>query len=331
MLRAKKTTTTGEVINITPLQTLANALRNIGIKSTEEQTRIITDIRTGVDIKNINNHILKNNLEVFQTAISASNSVPYSGHIEMMAAVQPFLSGAISKTVNVPSETTVENIMDIQIQAWKKGLKSIAIYRDKSKGAQVLSDESSESTIRLKEELPKSVRMKLPPDRPSETHRFVIKDKYGSHKGFIICGFDPEEYPDEKRLREVFIKCGNIGSLSNGLLDVMAEITSKALQYGMPLEEVIQTMTSHAFLPAGPVDDCEIRSCTSIPDYIGKFLDTRYGDKERVQIRNHNVEDNDNTTLLIPDVGTCPECGHPMYRSGTCYSCKVCGSTSGCG
>ena len=189
------------------------------------------------------------------------------GHVKMLATVQPFLSGSVSKTVNLPESATVEDIEDIYFQGWKLGLKALAVYRDNCKVGQPLSASKSstaEVPVLADETVePRSVRRRLPKTRPSSTTSFTV----GGAEGYITAS----SYPDDG-LGEVFLKMSKQGSTLAGMMDAFSIAISIALQYGVPLETYVQKFTNMRFEPAGLTDDPDIRMAASIMDYIFRRL-----------------------------------------------------------
>ncbi|GAA1782984.1 vitamin B12-dependent ribonucleotide reductase [Streptomonospora arabica] len=246
-------------------QAIPRALRNLGYQ--EEQVEAIVEYIAEhghvVDAPGLR----PEHYEVFDCAMGKRYIQPM-GHVEMMAAVQPFLSGAISKTVNVPEEATVEDFEHIYFQGWKLGLKALAVYRDNCKVGQPLSTASTESKARDKPEpevieVNRPVRRRLPKKRPSETVSFSV----GGAEGYITAG----SYPDDG-LGEVFMKLGKQGSTLAGVMDAFSIAISIALQYGVPLETYVDKFTNMRFDPAGMTDDPDIRMAQSVVDYIFRRL-----------------------------------------------------------
>ena len=206
-------------------------------------------------------------------------SIAPMGHVRMMAAVQPFISGAISKTVNMPEEATVEDVDEIYLQGWKLGLKALAIYRDNCKVGQPLSasnknhgekaaDASAEPVAaagRAGSDRP--VRRRLPKKRPSQTVSFTV----GGAEGYLTTG----SYPDDG-LGEVFIKLGKQGSTLAGVMDAFSIAISVGLQYGIPLETYVAKFTNMRFEPAGMTDDPDVRIATSVMDYLFRRIALDY-------------------------------------------------------
>ena len=202
------------------------------------------------------------------------------GHVRMMAAVQPFLSGAISKTVNMPEAATAEEIEQVYLEGWKQGLKAIAIYRDGSKRSQPLSTgkkkessaEASLPTAAAAADLglggePKPYRRRLPVERSALTHKFDIN----GHEGYITVGLYPDGQPGE-----IFLKMAKEGSTVSGLMDTLATSISLALQYGVPLRDLINKFAHVRFEPAGFTANPEIPIAKSIVDYIFRWLGSRF-------------------------------------------------------
>ncbi len=279
--------------------------------------------------------------------------IHYMGHVRMMAAVQPFLSGAISKTVNMPKETTIEEIEHVYLEAWRLGLKAIAIYRDGCKRTQPLST-SMEGDSKAKAAVPgvRPIRHRLPDERQSITHKFSI----GGHEGYVTVGLYPDGKPGE-----IFIVMAKEGSVVSGLVDCFATAVSIALQYGVPLKVLVDKFIHTRFEPSGITAHPDIRFAKSITDYIFRWLALRFlPDHEVVQNGKHNgdsgahtvqqpfgsaspsapapnfppVEEKQNVEQAIyqmeTDAPACPVCGSLMVRSGNCSRCHNCGTSSGC-
>ena len=217
---------------------------------------------------------------MFDCAFRAANgtrSIHFQGHIRMMAAAQPFISGAISKTVNLPESVTVEDIASIYTEGWKLGLKALAIYRDGSKTAQALktdggtktADEAAEAAA---VEPARPVRRRMPRERQSLTHKFSI----AGHEGYITAG----SYEDGT-LGEIFLTdVGKEGSTIKGLMNAFATAVSIGLQYGVPLETFVRKFAYMRFEPEGYTGNPEIPFAKSMPDYIMRWVASRYGDAE---------------------------------------------------
>jgi ribonucleoside-diphosphate reductase alpha chain len=207
---------------------------------------------------------------VFDCAMGERAITPM-GHVRMMAACQPFLSGAISKTVNMPETATVEEVEEIYFQAWKMGIKALAIYRDNCKVGQPLSDgKAKKASVDTPVEVEyRPIRKRLPKSRPSRTVSFAV----GGAEGYMTAG----SYPDDG-LGEVFLKLGKQGSTLAGVMDAFSIATSIALQYGVPLEAFVNKFVNMRFEPSGMTDDPDIRMAQSIVDYIFRRLALDYLD-----------------------------------------------------
>jgi len=253
-------------------QTVPHALRVLGYQ--EEQVEAIVEYIAergyAVDAPGLR----PEHYEVFDCAMG-TRAIKPMGHVRMMAAVQPFLSGAISKTVNLPETATIEDIEDVYFQGWKLGLKALAVYRDNCKVGQPLSagtSAASAATAAPEPVLEKVVeyrptRTRLPKSRPSRTTSFTV----GGAEGYMTAG----SYPDDG-LGEVFLKLGKQGSTLAGVMDAFSIAISIALQYGVPLETYVQKFTNMRFEPAGLTDDSDIRMAQSVLDYIFRRLALDY-------------------------------------------------------
>jgi ribonucleoside-diphosphate reductase alpha chain len=293
-------------------------------------------------------YIKPDHLPVFDCAFKAQRGtrfIQHTGHIKMMAAVQPFISGAISKTVNVPEQITVEEIMETFIQSWRLGIKAIAIYRENSKRTQPLS--AAEGT-KEKPAAPlvaagfRPVRRKLPAERRAITHKFTI----GGHEGYITVGMYEEGQPGE-----IFLVMAKEGSTISGLMDSFATAISLALQYGVPLKVLIDKFSHVRFEPSGHTGNPEVPYAKSIVDYIFRWLAAKFlPPEEKAQAGVHIVEkpvsdaqqrlefkplfdtplNGLKSMYALDDAPTCAGCGSIMVRNGSCYKCMNCGETSGC-
>jgi ribonucleoside-diphosphate reductase alpha chain len=275
-----------------------------------------------------------------------TRSIHYMGHIKMMSAVQPFISGAISKTVNVPESITVDQTADLFMQAWRLGVKAIAIYRDNSKKTQPLNaaqGTKSKDTGPRQLEVPgfRPVRRKLPSERRALTHKFNI----GGHEGYITIGMYDDGQPGE-----IFLVMAKEGSAISGLMDSFATAISLALQYGVPLRVLIDKFSHVRFEPSGHTGNPEVPFAKSIVDYIFRWLASKFlTTEEQLQAGVHVIEKaaatgaeaasrnaetkslNDMKSMYaLDDAPTCAACGSIMVRNGSCYKCMNCGETSGC-
>jgi ribonucleoside-diphosphate reductase alpha chain len=267
-------------------------------------------------------------------------SIDYMGHVRMMAAVQPFISGAISKTINMPEECTVEEIMDAYMESWRLGLKAVAIYRDGSKRAQPLSSGTgkgekksvavSSAPVTVEKVVYRPIRRKLPDERQSVTHKFSI----GGHEGYITVGMYEDGTPGE-----VFISMAKEGSTISGLMDSFATSISYALQYGVPLKFFVDKFSHVRFEPSGWTGNQQVPYAKSIMDYIFRWMGIKFLGPD------YAVTEAGDAPVLRPtepqpqqalpfgqvsDAPLCSECGGLMTRNGSCYKCENCGGTSGC-
>ncbi|MDO8743376.1 MAG: vitamin B12-dependent ribonucleotide reductase, partial [Candidatus Azambacteria bacterium] len=271
-------------------------------------------------------------LPVFDCSFKAARgvrSIGYMGHIKMMGAVQPFLSGAISKTVNLPSSATVEDIKNTYIQAWNFGLKAVAIYRDGCKSVQPLNVSETKIDEKLIEKIDGHTRIKLPDDRDSKTHKFSI----AGHEGYLITGL----YPDTKKPGETFITIAKEGSTVSGLVATIATLTSICLQSGVPLKTLVRKFKDVRFEPSGITTNPKIRFAKSFVDYIFRYLGMKFlSEKEKeeifgpphVEIASDEEITNLNNGVIDTDALVC-ECGSMMFRAGSCYTCPNCFATTG--
>ena len=317
-------------------------------------------------------HIKDEHLAVFDCSFKpakGTRSIAYMGHLRMMAAAQPFISGAISKTVNLPENASVEDIMEAYLQAWKLGLKAVAVYRDGCKKSQPLSAAGSKTaqsgagvspaSTPADENLnapPRAVRHKLQEERASITHKF----KVGDHEGYITVGLYPDGEPGE-----LFITMAKEGSTVSGLVDSFALAVSIALQHGVPLKLLCEKFAHTRFEPSGWTSNPDIGFAKSIMDYIFRWLQLRFltGQQqmlfENLRLRPASVSSQPSEIgdlngsepkpearspkpgsvhaadalagiIDLGDAPTCSFCGSIMTRNGSCYRCGSCGSTSGC-
>jgi ribonucleoside-diphosphate reductase alpha chain len=291
-------------------------------------------------------------LPVFDCAFRASKgerSIHYMGHIKMMGATQPFISGAISKTVNVPKDATVEDIMQAYVESWRLGAKAISIYRDGSKRTQPLNTSKDKVLDAGRVVVSQPVRRKLPDERHAITHKFDI----GGHEGYVTVGLFEDGTPGE-----IFLVMAKEGSTISGFADAFAQAISYALQFGVPLQVLVDKFSHVRFEPSGITKNADVRMAKSIVDYIFRWMATKFLSAEAqyragVNGREGNGEEADawpgrapaavsaaatiqgpavahSTIQNQEDAPPCPTCGSIMIRSGACYKCANCGTTSGC-
>lgn len=361
-------------------QTVPRALQVLGYTKSQ-----IDDIVSYIDTeKSIIGapHLKNEHVNVFACSMG-DNSIHYLGHVKMMGAVQPFLSGAISKTVNMPESASVEDIEQIHLDSWKLGLKAVAIYRDNCKVGQPLSmakkagdnkeepKQTAQTTVAAVNSAIATggvaVRQPLPKVRNSKTFSFTVADCHG----YLIVG----EYEDG-RAGELFIDVAKMGSTLSGLMDSFARSVSYGLQHGVPLKVFVKGMTSISFAPSGITDDADIRTATSLVDYIFRRLALNYlsfddrlelglASIDDMPLQQTNIVDTLANTESVATVAPlqpievpkaaeppvqnsvtaagastrsasteqapmCYSCGNQTQRSGSCYVCTTCGSTTGC-
>ncbi len=282
-------------------------------------------------------------LPVFDCSFRPANgirSIHYMGHIRMMAAVQPFISGAISKTINMPEESTVEEVMSAYTESWKLGLKAVAIYRDNSKRVQPLSSGSGKGekvaapapvAQTVEKIVYRPVRRKLPDERRAITHKFSI----GGHEGYITVGMYDDGAPGE-----IFITMAKEGSTISGLMDAFATAISFNLQYGVPLKFLVDKFAHVRFEPSGWTGNQQIPYAKSIMDYIFRWLGARFlgpeyavteaGETSTLRPTESSPQQELPFSPMTADAPLCAECGSIMTRNGSCYKCGNCGGTSGC-
>jgi len=369
-------------------QTVPPALRRLGYGDDEtaailqhiEKWDTIEDVTDDETGQVIPSGLKPEHLPVFDCAFKpykGTRSLHYRGHLLMMAAAQPFLSGAISKTVNLPENATVEDIMQTYIEAWQLGLKAVAIYRDGSKrsaplntkrtsglggNGQMADDFASQlaklaaENDSLRDQLDSRSRRSLPDTRMSLTHKFEI----AGHEGYITVGLYPDGQPGE-----LFVQMSKEGSTLGGLMDTVATLTSIALQYGVPLEQMVNKFAYQRYEPSGFTANPDIRSAYSITDYVFRWIGCQFiqgyrqatsPDSEQADlpmpelpemekralnrpVRDLSVADHPHhaaarvqTALGTAYMGiTCSNCGSDkVIRAGACGVCTQCGTSQGC-
>ncbi len=264
-------------------------------------------------------------------------SIRWEGHVDMMAAAQPFLSGAISKTVNLPTSATVEEIAEAYIKAWRSGLKAIAIYRDGSKSAQPISvtKETTKSLDRVDVPVedpngpPVARRHRLNDDRQAVTHKF----SFGGHEGYLTVGLYPNGKPGE-----IFIRMSKQGSTINGLMESFATQFSVSLQHGVPLEVLCGKMAHTRFEPSGWTGNEKMGYAQSIMDYIGRWLQFRFLEGEQLPLFAPSTPVAETAVAGPKPVAAvshsgnapfCSTCGTECVVTGTCHMCPVCATSVG--
>lgn len=318
------------------------ALRNLGYDN-DEIKKIVDYINENDTIEGAP-ELKEEHFSVFDCAFKPAKgkrAIHYRGHIKMMGVTQPFISGAISKTVNMPEDSSVDDIMNSYIFAWEQGLKAVAIYRENSKKSQALNTKKTEGERVKKEEILRiKDREKMPQTRKSITHKFMIDD----HKGFLTVGLY-----DDGRPGEIFITMHKIGSTIRGLMDSWATSVSYNLQYGVPVDVLFKKFRHQKFEPAGFVRNenggsldekgIKIRTASSIVDYVAQFMLNNFGlGTGKVEFEIESLEKPTDEQKALDDFGNegliCGLCGGPAKRIGNCaIMCTSCKQTqrSGCG
>ena len=345
----------GGVIKIVN-NTVPSAMMRLGY-TPEQTSEIVTYIDQHSTVEGAP-HFKSEHLPVFDCSLAPAGggrSISWTGHVKMMAATQPFLSGAISKTINMPEESTIEEIMDAYLESWKLGLKAVAIYRDNSKKSQPLNagsdkkEKAAEAVAAVvvepmqRELFQRAQREKMPAERASVTHKFSV----GGHEGYITVGLYEDGRPGE-----VFIKMSKEGSTLSGVMDGLALTVSIGLQYGVPLKIFVDKLLNTRFEPSGITANANIRFVSSVLDYIARWLGGRFISTDYLKLTGVAPEAVSAPPALAPVVApavraaealssktpsnahegapTCSECGMLMVPNGACYKCENCGSTSGC-
>ncbi|HEY3378264.1 MAG TPA: vitamin B12-dependent ribonucleotide reductase [Armatimonadota bacterium] len=333
-------------------QTVPEALKNLNY--TEAQiSEILQYIETHGTIEGAPG-LHDEHLPVFDCAFKPANglrAIHYMGHLRMMSAVQPFISGAISKTVNMPPEATVDDIAEVYMEAWRLRIKAVAVYRDGCKRTQPLNTKldgagsASVAKADVKVEF-KPMRRRLPDERRAVTHKFSV----GGHEGYLTVGLYEDGMPGE-----IFVKMSKQGSVVSGLMDSFATAISMALQYCVPLQVLVDKFSHTRFEPSGWTTNKEIPMAKSLMDYIFRWMAIKFLPKEvtaqyvtstaivteDVATPAPTIEDEvaalvrqaDDSKLTFDnqsDAPPCPTCGEMMVRNGSCYKCHNCGGTSGC-
>ena len=305
-------------------------------------------------------HIGTDHLAVFDCAFKAANgsrSIHYMGHVKMIGATQPFISGAISKTINVPTEATTDDIKQAYVDAWRLGTKAVSIYRDGSKRTQPLNTARDVANEAVSAVSSQPVRQRLADERQAITHKFDI----AGHEGYITVGLFDDGSPGE-----IFLVMAKEGSTISGFADAFAQAVSYALQYGVPLQVLVDKFSHVRFEPSGMTKNRDVRVAKSIVDYIFRWMATKFlsdeaqfhaGVNVRDDIALHKEERQESSGETKPEITApaeqlgasderqtasqfaiqndqdappCSTCGAIMIRNGACYKCVNCGATSGC-
>jgi ribonucleoside-diphosphate reductase alpha chain len=286
---------------------------------------------------------------IFDCAVG-DRAIHYLGHVKMMGAVQPFISGAISKTVNLPEEATIEDVMGLYVDAWKLGVKAIAIYRDNCKVAQPLSSSGKDGqTAVATPPVQVHERKRLPLDRTEVGRKFQV----GDHEGYIHVGLYDDGSPGD-----IFVDIAKDGTTMAGLMNSLCLAVSMGLQYGVPPEVYVSKLSHMRFEPSGLTNDADIRTAKSIVDYIFRWFGKRFLTPEqqeeagilspevKARLAERYANGGEAAAPAEPadapppgqtalfnsweDAVECARCGGRMIRTGSCYTCRDCGTNTGC-
>ena len=347
LVKSKKLVGGGEITIVN--QTVKAALERLGYAPNE-----VSDIEAYVDEKNSvigAPHMKKEHYPVFDCAVG-ERAIHYMGHVKMMGAVQPFISGAISKTVNMPEDATVEDVAGLYTDAWKLGVKAIAIYRDNCKVAQPLSSKRQAAIENVTgvaaPPVPLTQRRRLPEDRVEVGRKFRV----GDYEGYIHVGLYEDGTPGD-----IFVDIAKEGTTLAGLMNSFMISVSLGLQYGVPLEVYVSKFAHMRFEPSGQTNDADIRIAKSIVDYVFRWMGKKFlnaDQQEEIGILSPEVKarlaqrykDTGTEVAAEParspppgqtalfnafeDAVECAKCGGRMIRTGSCYTCRDCGTNTGC-
>jgi ribonucleoside-diphosphate reductase alpha chain len=341
LVKSKKLVGGGEITIVN--KTVPMALEKLGYapRERDEIVAFVDERNTVVGAP----YVKTEHYPVFDCAVG-ERAIHYLGHVKMMGATQPFISGAISKTVNLPEEASVEDVMALYIASWKLGVKAIAIYRDNCKVAQPLS--SSGSATKAIPPVPVYERKRLPDDRNEIGRKFRV----GDYEGYIHVGVFDDGSPGD-----IFVDIAKDGTTLQGLMNSLMIAVSMGLQYGVPPEVYVSKLSHMRFEPSGITNDADIRVAKSIVDYIFRWFGKRFltaEQQEEVGILTPEVKailaqryaDGANAAPAEPlemptpgqtalfnsweDAVECARCGGRMVRTGSCYTCRDCGTNTGC-
>jgi len=346
LVKSKKLVGGGEITIVN--KTVSAGLEKLGYAPNEvdEVVAFIDERNTVVGAP----YVKSEHYPVFDCAVG-ERAIHYRGHVKMMGAIQPFISGAISKTVNLPETATIDDVAQLYLEAWKLGVKAVAIYRDNCKVAQPLSGKSDKGA-----QTPLSPaggamsgprRRRLPDDRNEIGRKFRV----GEYEGYIHVGVFDDGSPGD-----IFVDIAKDGTTLQGLMNSLMIAVSMGLQYGVPPEVYVSKLSHLRFEPSGLTNDADIRAAKSIPDYIFRWFGKKFLTVDQqeeagilsMEVRAQMAERVANgepahagaeapapgqTALFNPheDAIECNRCGGRMVRAGTCYTCRDCGTSTGCG
>jgi ribonucleoside-diphosphate reductase alpha chain len=350
LVKSKKLVGGGDITIVN--RTVPMALEKLGYAPAE-----VSEIEAFIDERNTiigAPHLKKEHYPVFDCAVG-ERAIHYMGHVKMMGAVQPFISGAISKTINMPEEATVDDVAQVYTDAWKLGVKAIAIYRDNCKVAQPLSKKGQEAIEAVSgvaaPPVPLTQRRRLPEDRVEVGRKFRV----GDYEGYIHVGLYEDGTPGD-----IFVDIAKEGTTLAGLMNSFMISVSLGLQYGVPLEVYVSKFAHMRFEPSGQTNDADIRIAKSIVDYVFRWMGKKFLQpdqqeeigilspevKARLAERYANGESSAPADASAPleapppgqtalfnaweDAVECAKCGGRMIRTGSCYTCRDCGTNTGC-
>ncbi|HUZ82184.1 MAG TPA: vitamin B12-dependent ribonucleotide reductase [Gaiellaceae bacterium] len=344
LVKSKKLVGGGEITIVN--KTVAGGLEKLGYAPNE-----VDEIVAFVDERNTvvgAPYVKSEHYPVFDCAVG-ERAIHYRGHVKMMGAVQPFISGAISKTVNLPETATIEDVAQLYLDSWRLGVKAVAIYRDNCKVAQPLSgkgDKGAQTTLgHAGGAMAAPKRRRLPDDRNEIGRKFRV----GEYEGYIHVGVFDDGSPGD-----IFVDIAKDGTTLQGLMNSLMIAVSMGLQYGVPPEVYVSKLSHLRFEPSGLTNDADIRAAKSIPDYIFRWFGKKFltvDQQEEAGILSMEVRAQmadriangepahvetpapGQTALFNPheDAIECNRCGGRMVRAGTCYTCRDCGTSTGCG
>jgi len=344
LVKSKKLVGGGEITIVN--KTVSAGLEKLGYTPTE-----VDEVVAFVDERNTivgAPYVKSEHYPVFDCAVG-DRAIHYRGHVKMMGAVQPFISGAISKTVNLPESATIDEVAQLFVESWKLGVKAVAIYRDNCKVAQPLSGKTeggAQQTLGPASLVAAPKRRRLPEDRTEIGRKFRV----GEHEGYIHVGVFDDGTPGD-----IFVDIAKDGTTMAGLMNSLMIAVSMGLQYGVPPEVYVSKLSHLRFEPSGPTNDADIRNAKSIVDYIFRWFGKKFLDvdqQEEAGILSAEVRANlaakyanggsapttdapapGQTALFnsFEDAIECNRCGGRMVRAGTCYTCRDCGTSTGCG
>ena len=344
LVKSKKLVGGGEITIVN--KTVSAGLDKLGYAPSEvdEVVAFVDERNTVVGAP----YVKSEHYPVFDCAVG-DRAIHYRGHVKMMGAVQPFISGAISKTVNLPETATIDDIAQLYVESWKLGIKAVAIYRDNCKVAQPLSgktENGAQQTLSPPGLVSAPKRRRLPEDRTEIGRKFRV----GEHEGYIHVGVFDDGSPGD-----IFVDIAKDGTTMAGLMNSLMIAVSMGLQYGVPPEVYVSKLSHLRFEPSGPTNDADIRNAKSIVDYIFRWFGKKFLDvdqQEEAGILSPEVRANmaaryanggavdtadtpaaGQTALFnsFEDAIECNRCGGRMVRAGTCYTCRDCGTSTGCG